>query len=325
MHPDLDLADAIEVDTDSALSADDDSLSSDTTSLSSSILSHVYENGRSYHAYQAGAYILPNDEQEQDRLDVLHHVYRLCLRGELCRTPLQNPHKVLDVGTGTGIWAISIADEFPSAEVIGIDLSPIQPTWVPPNVRFIIDDLNQDWSFPAESFDFIHVRGLAGCVDDWPEFLDQCYDHLKPGGRLEIAELEPSCYSDDGSFPEDCYFNKWQTEFHRLSAVQGRDWLPMGSVPALIKDSSFEDVDTNIHMVPVGTWPKDPRMKEIGRYMRAQTVDAALESYTLAMFTRYGDWKPAEVEVLLAQIRAELKSNKLHIYAKWLVVRVRLG
>jgi 16S rRNA G527 N7-methylase RsmG len=42
-----------------------------------------------------------------DRLDVLHHVYRLCLGGELCRTPLQNPQKVLDVGTGTGLWAVS--------------------------------------------------------------------------------------------------------------------------------------------------------------------------------------------------------------------------
>jgi hypothetical protein len=96
----------------------------------------------------------------------------------------------------------------------------------------------------------------------------------------------------------------------------------MGSVPALLKNTSFEDVDTNVYMCPVGTWPKDPKLKEIGRYMRAQTVDSALESYTLAMFTRYGDWKPAEVEVLLAHLRAELKSNKLHIYAKWLVLHI---
>jgi methylase of polypeptide subunit release factors len=33
---------------------------------------------------------------------------------------------VLDIGTGTGIWAIDFADEHPEAEVIGTDLSPIQ-------------------------------------------------------------------------------------------------------------------------------------------------------------------------------------------------------
>lgn len=35
---------------------------------------------------------------------------------------------MLDLGTGTGIWAIDFADEYPSANVIGTDLSPIQPT-----------------------------------------------------------------------------------------------------------------------------------------------------------------------------------------------------
>lgn len=36
-------------------------------------------------------------------------------------------NRVLDLGTGTGIWAIDYADEHPEAKVIGVDLSPIQP------------------------------------------------------------------------------------------------------------------------------------------------------------------------------------------------------
>jgi hypothetical protein len=52
--------------------------------------------------------MLPNDEKEQARLDLLHHVFRLCLDGGVCHSQdkLQNPQKILDVGTGTGIWAI---------------------------------------------------------------------------------------------------------------------------------------------------------------------------------------------------------------------------
>lgn len=51
------------------------------------------------------------------------------LDGKLHLAPLESPRKVLDVGAGTGIWAIEFADQFPSTEVIGTDLSPTQPKW----------------------------------------------------------------------------------------------------------------------------------------------------------------------------------------------------
>jgi ubiquinone/menaquinone biosynthesis C-methylase UbiE len=41
--------------------------------------------------------------------------------------PVENPKQVLDVATGTGIWAVEFGMEHPGAEVLGIDLSPIQP------------------------------------------------------------------------------------------------------------------------------------------------------------------------------------------------------
>jgi len=63
-----------------------------------------------------------------------------------------------------------MADMFPSAEIIGTDLSPIQPQWVPPNCKFEIDDCTEEWTFQESSFDFIHVRALYGCIRDWPAF-----------------------------------------------------------------------------------------------------------------------------------------------------------
>ena len=55
---------------------------------------------------------------------------RICMGNKLYYAPLSDKlKKVLDVGTGTGIWAIEFGDEFPSAEIIGTDLSAIQPSW----------------------------------------------------------------------------------------------------------------------------------------------------------------------------------------------------
>lgn len=55
-------------------------------------------------------YKFPNDEQEQDRLDMFHHIFKLALGGKLFLAPIQRegPLRILDIGTGTGIWAIEM-------------------------------------------------------------------------------------------------------------------------------------------------------------------------------------------------------------------------
>lgn len=82
---------------------------SDTTSLSSSIMNYVYENGRRYASDRFGVdIVIPNDDMEQERMDLLHHLVNLVMSGELHLAPLDNPKKCLDVGTGTGIWALDL-------------------------------------------------------------------------------------------------------------------------------------------------------------------------------------------------------------------------
>lgn len=69
----------------------------------------------------------------------------------------------------------SVGDEYPAAEVIGIDLSPIQSDWVPPNVKFLVDDAEAPWLFGQNSIDLVHLRNMSTAIKDWPALFAQAY------------------------------------------------------------------------------------------------------------------------------------------------------
>lgn len=54
------------------------------------------------------AYPYPNDEQEIDRLDLQHHMFKLVMGQKLYHVPLKDPQQILDIGTGSGIWPIEM-------------------------------------------------------------------------------------------------------------------------------------------------------------------------------------------------------------------------
>ena len=80
---------------------------------------------------------------ERERLAFQGEILTELFGGRLFLSPLSRatpPRRILDIATGMGDWAIQMGDLFPDAQVIGTDLSPIQPEEVPPNVEFYIED-----------------------------------------------------------------------------------------------------------------------------------------------------------------------------------------
>ncbi|KAF5510897.1 Secondary metabolism regulator LAE1 [Colletotrichum siamense] len=105
--PDVEAADPVEdVGYDASYSTDDSSTRS--TSLSSSVRDYNFENKRRYHKFKEGRYLFPNDDLEQEREDMKHAMILHLCGGTLHNAPLKNPQKILDIGTGIGIWAIDI-------------------------------------------------------------------------------------------------------------------------------------------------------------------------------------------------------------------------
>jgi SAM-dependent methyltransferase len=142
------------------------------------VFNYIQEHGRTYNGYGERTYVLPNDDMELDRLDLQHHLLKMTFGNKLavCE-PDKNKilHNVLDLGTGTGILSIEFGDEHPESIVLGVDVSPVQPTFVPTNVKFEIMDIGQPWSF-GYHFDFIFCRFMTGAIANWRALIQECYE-----------------------------------------------------------------------------------------------------------------------------------------------------
>lgn len=70
---------------------------------------------------------------------------------------------------------------FPDAEILGTDLSPIQPEWVPQNVRFMVDDCEDDW-LNGFGWDFVHLRQMSGMVRNIEKVILQSFEWVSYPG-----------------------------------------------------------------------------------------------------------------------------------------------
>ncbi|KAM7195522.1 Trans-aconitate 2-methyltransferase [Rhypophila sp. PSN 637] len=289
-----------------------------STSLTPSIYQHAYENGRRFHAYKHGRYPIPNDDLEQNREDMKHALMLELTDGKLFFAPIiggeddaQPPKKVIDVGTGTGIWAIEMGEQFPGSEVLGLDLSPIQPQWVPPNVRFVIDDVEDEWA-SGGGWDFVHFRSMALVLRDLQRAVDQSFRHLKPGGWIEFQESHGLPQCDDGTMnPETDFATQYYNLCQEAMSKFGMDLSIGASVGEYLTRAGFVNVSVIKKKAPLGMWPKDKTMRLIGLYTR----EIALHSIRSMdkPFANMG-LNEMEREVWGAKMRAAVKDNHVHRY-----------
>ncbi|QRD85392.1 S-adenosyl-L-methionine-dependent methyltransferase [Aspergillus flavus] len=251
-----------------------------------SALKYRYENGRRYHGYRDSQYLGPNDEQESDRLDMLHEMLLGMMNRKLFLAPVEcSPGRVLDLGAGT-------------AEVIGMDLSPIQPQFVPPNARFLVDDFEDDWIY-EDQFDFIHGRYLAGAVKDWRRLMTQAYKYTKPRGWVKFQEWDV-----------DKYYSVVCGGFTKA----GFTTSPGPHLDERLQEAGFAEIHVEKYRAPVGGWPKDTYYKTIGVWNLLQ-AETGFEAGAMAVLTRFEGWSKEEVNVLVSGARKDARDPKVHTLA----------
>jgi len=287
----------------------------DTQTLASDVTKYKWEHGRRYHAYGKTDYWGPNDERQLDAEDMVHQMHLTILEGDLFRAPIpKDPHRVLDIGCGNGIWTIDFADAYPSASVTGIDLSPVQPHVVPPNCRFEVDDINADdstFGLGDDVFDFIHIRMLTGSVPNWDIFYRKCLKALRPGGWIEQLEMSTHTKSDDGTVTPDMPFTRWAELFVKLGDMTGKTFGACEIAREGIEKAGFANVTEEKYKIPIGPWAKDERLKEWGRWNRVYLVEA-LEGFALRGLMNNLGWTYEQTQAFLQDMRQRLRDPKIH-------------
>ncbi|KIN08384.1 hypothetical protein OIDMADRAFT_110979 [Oidiodendron maius Zn] len=296
-----------------------------TAALDDSYLETVTYHNREYQQYAIvnQTYFSPTDEDEIERLQMMHNVLHRTFDGRLIFPPLSRPRRILECGYGTASWASGVAEQNPQCEVIGIDINPmLQTDEVPSNLYLQVDDLNNSFTFPSRNFDLVHSQMMAAGIHTnlWPQYLREIFRVTRGGGWCQMVELYFNVQSDNGSlglgrlitiFSTDHALSRWSENY--LASMQGiKDLRVPPRLENMMRSAGFVDVEGRMIQLHTCGWSSDQRDYEIGVANR-ENVQRLLASAALYPLTEILGMSIQDVHILIAQARLEADNPALKV------------
>jgi SAM-dependent methyltransferase len=216
--------------------------------------------------------------------------------------------RVLDVGAGTGEFSAKVADAYPDAQVLGIELlaasvehARARHAALAPRLQFEVGDAFA-LAQPDDTFDLVANRHMVQSVPHVEKILAELVRVAKPGGHVHLlAEDYTMLHMMSGPLDPDVLWRKGPVEYSERTGTDSRIGRRAWS---LMRAAGLKDV--RVDYVIVDT-------QRVPRRVFADIITAWRDGYTEALATR--EWPPAVVRQHFDEVIASIL-NPEH-YAVW--------
>nr|UWK20376.1 chromatin methyl transferase [Trichoderma gamsii] len=279
-----------------------------------------WEYGRFYGSWKKGKYNFPIDKEETSRLDILHKYFIVELEDRVTSVPLdkEGSPKIMDLGTGTGIWAFHVVEGYiPNAQIMAVDLNQIQPALIPRGVTTKQFDLEEpSWEPLLRDCDLIHIRLLYGSIRDdlWADTYRKIFEHLAPGGYIEHLEIDWTPQWDGEDRPTHSAIREWSQQFHRAMHRYRRSVkVSTEDTKRMMEAAGFTEFKETTIRCYLNPWSTDRHQREAARWFNL-ALGLGLEAMSLMPMIDMLHMKQEDVVDLCKRVKAETCVLRYHTY-----------
>lgn len=178
------------------------------------------------------------------------------------------------------------------------------------------------------------MRLLTGSILNWPKLFGQAFQYipppspppspsrilahgtsrnLDPGGYIELFDTLNPLTSDDDTLPADSAIGKWNKLLVEASQKINRPLDSLVKYKDQLTEAGFVNIVESRYKWPINTWPKDPHHKLCGAWTHENFLQG-VQAVSLMLFTNVLGWSKDEIELLLVDVRKDVKNRQIHAY-----------
>ncbi|HEX7736549.1 MAG TPA: methyltransferase domain-containing protein, partial [Ktedonobacteraceae bacterium] len=221
--------------------------------------------------------------------------------------------RILDVGSGSGSWAIETAQAYPAATVFGIDISQRMVhhareqavlQQVDERVEFHAMDALRMLEFPHNYFDLVNLRFGVSFMRtwDWPKLLGEMRRVTRPEGVVRLTDNEIVHESNSPSLTR--FFEAIRRAMFRAGHLFEEENTGLtGHLADLLTRSGCEQIQTKAYALEFQGGTENAQ---------AYYEDAAHAGRTLRPFMEKWGCLPADYDAIYQQALTDIQQSQFH-------------